>query len=147
MNRIVTAKEGITLSNGMHLPYNTLISSAITPQHMDPALFPNPEEFNPRRFLDRDSIKLGSVSKAAFTATSPEYLFFGLGSHACPGRFFAANEIKTMIIFLLGQYDVRLPPGTKRPENMRRGESQMPNVMAQLEVRLKPKAERLVFWE
>jgi len=30
---------------------------------------------------------------------------FGYGEHACPGRFFASNEIKIALIHLLLKYD------------------------------------------
>ncbi|KAI7784792.1 cytochrome p450 [Diaporthe eres] len=36
---------------------------------------------------------------------------FGHGAHACPGRFFAANEVKIALAHLLMKYDWRLPEG------------------------------------
>lgn len=42
---------------------------------------------------------------------SPDSLEFGHGSHACPGRFFAMNVIKSTLIPLLLDYDLRLPDG------------------------------------
>lgn len=38
---------------------------------------------------------------------------FGHGTHACPGRFFAANEVKIALIFTLLNYDWKLPEGVK----------------------------------
>lgn len=43
-----------------------------------------------------------------FVATSPTYLGFGHGRHACPGRFFAANELKLLIAYLLTRYDIQM---------------------------------------
>ena len=40
---------------------------------------------------------------------------FGFGRHACPGRFFAANEIKLILARLLLDYDIRMPPGVTEP--------------------------------
>ncbi|KAF3803842.1 Cytochrome P450 monooxygenase ausG [Colletotrichum gloeosporioides] len=40
-----------------------------------------------------------------FVSISPEILSFGHGKHACPGRFFASNEIKSALIHLLMKYD------------------------------------------
>lgn len=40
---------------------------------------------------------------------SPSSLEFGHGSHACPGRFFATNVIKSILIPFLLDYDLRLP--------------------------------------
>lgn len=36
---------------------------------------------------------------------------FGYGKHACPGRFFAANEIKVIVINLLRKYDIETRQG------------------------------------
>jgi cytochrome P450 len=33
-----------------------------------------------------------------------------IGQHACPGRFFASNEIKIALTFLLIKYEMRFPP-------------------------------------
>ncbi|EXJ93891.1 hypothetical protein A1O1_02284 [Capronia coronata CBS 617.96] len=43
-----------------------------------------------------------------FIATSPTYLGFGHGRHACPGRFFAANELKLLIAYLVMRYDIQM---------------------------------------
>ncbi|TFY60306.1 hypothetical protein EVG20_g7469 [Dentipellis fragilis] len=59
----------------------------------------------------------GQGYKAALAATQPEYLSFGHGKHACPGRFFAAVELKAMLAHVVLTYDVRFPPGTGRPPN------------------------------
>ncbi len=39
---------------------------------------------------------------------------FGFGRHACPGRFFAANEIKLVLAQLLLNYDMKLPEGAEK---------------------------------
>ena len=46
---------------------------------------------------------------------SPDSLEFGHGSHACPGRFFATNVIKSTLVPLLLDYDLRLPNGEGNP--------------------------------
>ncbi|KAI8144566.1 cytochrome P450 [Fennellomyces sp. T-0311] len=54
-------------------------------------------EFHPYRFLNtgRPSTKVGD-----------DYLVFGEGKHACPGRWFAIQEIKTIVSILLRDYIV-----------------------------------------
>ncbi|KAK1499410.1 ent-kaurene oxidase [Colletotrichum cuscutae] len=48
---------------------------------------------------------------------------FGFGRHACPGRFFAATEIKMLIARLLLEYDIRMPEGVmERYKNIVRGD-------------------------
>ena len=36
---------------------------------------------------------------------------FGYGEHACPGRFFASNEMKVALSFLLLNYDWKAGSG------------------------------------
>lgn len=38
------------------------------------------------------------------------------GEHACPGRFFAANEIKVLMVYTLMSYDIKFPPSTPIPQ-------------------------------
>ncbi|RAH58518.1 cytochrome P450 monooxygenase [Aspergillus piperis CBS 112811] len=51
------------------------------------------------------------ASQAQPVTTAPENLASGHGKHACPGRFFAANEVKIVFIFLLLRYDWKLLEG------------------------------------
>jgi cytochrome P450 len=41
---------------------------------------------------------------------------FGLGDHACPGRFFVANEMKIALAVLLLRYDWKFDPDFGIPE-------------------------------
>ena len=53
---------------------------------------------------------------------------FGYGRHACPGRFFAANEIKLIFSRILLEYDLRMPDGiTERYPNIETGTDAMPD--------------------
>jgi cytochrome P450 len=57
-----------------------------------------------------------------------------IGKHACPGRFFAGNELKSMLVYLILNYDFKTVDGV-RPANMTIGSTIMPNLMASLEFR------------
>jgi cytochrome P450 len=53
---------------------------------------------------------------------------FGFGRHACPGRFFAANEIKLIVARLLMDFDIKMPEGrTERFENIAMSGNIMPD--------------------
>lgn len=71
---------------------------------VNPELHPNIEKYDIYCFL-RMREELGNANKAQLVATSPNHLSFGHGMHACPGRFFAANEIKIALSYHLMKYD------------------------------------------
>ncbi|KAL6859810.1 hypothetical protein ACO1O0_003834 [Amphichorda felina] len=106
-----------TLSNGQVIPSGTMIEVPAVAVNSDPEVFPGPLEFDPLRFyrLRQSARAQGSVEGAAlnqFVSVSQNSLTFGYGRHACPGRFFAANEIKMILANVLLEYDVRMPEGT-----------------------------------
>ncbi|KAI0865730.1 cytochrome P450 [Xylaria cubensis] len=53
-----------------------------------------------------------------FTSIGDTNQNFGLGKHACPGRFFAAQEIKLILSYLLLNYEIKLRDGEARPKPM-----------------------------
>jgi len=40
------------------------------------------------------------------TTTSADFVVFGLGRHACPGRFFAFHELKCTISHLVRNFEI-----------------------------------------
>ena len=67
---------------------------------MDPKIYPEPEKFDASRFLSMRQ-QPGQENNFQFVSTSPEHILFGLGQHACPGRFFAAKSVALRILFVL----------------------------------------------
>ncbi|KAI6103989.1 hypothetical protein EDD16DRAFT_279218 [Pisolithus croceorrhizus] len=53
-------------------------------------------------------------------AVKENYLASGCGKHACPGRFLAADELKTMLAYVLISYDVKFEGRNTRPNKARR---------------------------
>ena len=85
----------------------------------DPSIYPSPDTFDPRRFL-RLRQQPGHENNHQLVSTSPDHLGFGHGTHACPGRFLAANEAKVALSHLLLMYEFRLPDGVaERPKEVR----------------------------
>ncbi|ETS75628.1 hypothetical protein PFICI_12572 [Pestalotiopsis fici W106-1] len=113
MNRFV--EQEVTLSDGTVLPRGSRIN--VMTNFMDPKVYAAPEEFDPARFL-RLREQPGSENAWQFVTTNPEHMLFGHGQHACPGRFFAANEVKIALCHMLLKYDWRLVPGETRPQEM-----------------------------
>jgi cytochrome P450 len=109
MRRFVT--KDITLHDGTQLPEGSAIGIS-TSLMSDPAVYENPEKFDGYRFL-KLAQKNQQSRNCSFVATSREHLAFGLGQHACPGRFFAANALKIALCHLLLKYEWKLLDGSK----------------------------------
>jgi len=83
------------------------------------------QTFDPFRFSrirnanDPDPIGYKSPEQYQFVSVSKENLNWGFGRNACPGRFFAANEIKLILASILLDFDLAMPEGRKeRFENV-----------------------------
>jgi len=98
---------------GWDLPAGTLVSPSIYLAHRDPVAWPDPERFDPTRFLD------ARISPYA-------YLPFGGGARRCIGMAFALYEMRVVLATMLARFRVRPAPGVRiRPR--RRGVSMAPS--------------------
>lgn len=80
---------------GYELEPETLLLSCIYLTHQRPELYPEPKQFNPERFLNRQF--------------SPyEYLPFGGGSRRCLGLALAQAEMKLVLATVLSQWQLAL---------------------------------------
>lgn len=122
----VVHPEGIRLPvSNVHVPQGTMITVPMEPIHYDEQIYPQARTFNPFRFADPTNVSNiidsfttkedleaaakedATERKAKSTATLDDaFLGFGFGRHACPGRFFALNEMKVFIAHMLLNYDV-----------------------------------------
>ncbi|EJD49234.1 cytochrome P450 [Auricularia subglabra TFB-10046 SS5] len=101
MNR--KALQDFTFSNGITIKRGQSICIASRPTHFDESIYTNAAAFDAFRFC-------ADTENAAnrLVATSTQFLSFGTGKHACPGRFWAANELKALMAYMLVHYDVRM---------------------------------------
>ncbi|KAF4556517.1 Cytochrome P450-like protein 93 [Elsinoe fawcettii] len=112
--------EDYKLSDGFVIPAHTTIGIPTAALNMDPDLYPDPEIFDGFRFEKiRQHGDTTSAARAQYAASNSSSMSFGFGRHACPGRWFAANEIKAIMAHLLLNYDFKFPPGvTERPKSV-----------------------------
>lgn len=109
--------EDLRLSNGLVLKKGTRLN--VDNRRMsDPDIYENPETYDPYRFHKMRS-KPGRENASQLVSTSPDHLGFGHGEHSCPGRFFAANEIKVALCHILLKYDWKLAPETDTSPDMK----------------------------
>ncbi|KAI8648050.1 Gibberellin cluster-C20-oxidase [Fusarium sp. Ph1] len=115
MRRYVT--EDITLSSGLVLAKGTRLN--VDNRSLNDAnIYENPDVYNPYRFLEMRS-EPQKYHMAQLVSTSSNHLGFGHGEHSCPGRFFAANEIKVALCHILVNYDWKLAPETETKPDTR----------------------------
>lgn len=63
-------------------------------------------------------------------------LNFGYGVHACPGRFFASQEIKLLMLYFLRNYDIKLADeAAGRPANIIKEFQVSPDVTKEVLIR------------
>ncbi|KAK2606638.1 hypothetical protein N8I77_005372 [Diaporthe amygdali] len=101
------AQEDVKFEDGTVVPKGAYIMIYPLPLG-NPELYPEPEKFDGYRFL-RAREEPNAENKYQSVTTGTDFTFFGHGTHACPGRFLATNEIKLLVIYLLLHYDWELP--------------------------------------
>ena len=124
----------LRFSDGTEIPAGTSIAVPMLAPLQDPELYSNPSTYDPYRFArlragqSEDPLNYASKELYQFISVTKENMAFGYGRHACPGRFFAANEIKMICARIILDYDIKLPDGvTCRYPNVVRGSSVTPD--------------------
>ncbi|KAE9569318.1 Cytochrome P450 monooxygenase [Colletotrichum fructicola] len=109
MSRVAT--RPVTLPNGLQLQTGERCVADLG-RMIDPTVYENPDQFDGYRFVRMRGTP-GLDAQAHLVSTSPEHIGFGHGKHACPGRFFAGNELKIALAHIIMKYDWQLTPGYK----------------------------------
>lgn len=125
-----------TFSDGTTVPAGTFLGVPTTATHSDPANYPTPEAFDPTRFLpSADADKESVRGPQHFASTSPSWIAFGHGKSACPGRFFAVAEMKSMLAHLVHDYDIQAETPGVRPKDRLMGITNFPDPNAKVLLR------------
>ncbi|KAK8781172.1 hypothetical protein V5799_017487 [Amblyomma americanum] len=95
--RFITAAAD-TEYKGNFIPKGSVILANIAAVHMNPDIWNDPDEFNPRRFLKEDGSSL---------ITKPEQLIpFSIGRRMCPGETLATVEVFLYLTTLLQKFSI-----------------------------------------
>jgi len=121
-----------TLHNGCAIPAGTTLCTSLLDGHYDETFYKDPYEFDPLRFVKMRSEEKTKTARLQMVSTSTTSLVFGHGRHACPGRFFAAAEIKLMVAHVVMEYDMKLDPEGIRPNDALFGLTRTPNPTAKV---------------
>jgi len=113
----IVQKDPITLSDGKVLPPGAQLCIASYETSKDTANIPQ-QDFDGFRYYRQRQQSEREAQKHQFASTDKNHLHFGAGHNACPGRWFAANQLKMIIGELLLNYDMKFLEGHGRPENV-----------------------------
>jgi cytochrome P450 len=127
MQRLVIGPKGVTTTNGLHLPYRSLLATSTCSIHHDDDVYKDAMTYKAFRFCQPEGPSLPIVT------TSDQFLAFGHGRHACPGRFFAAVELKLLMAYILMNYDVKRLE--TRPKNFVMSATILPPMKATISVK------------
>ncbi|RHZ73199.1 hypothetical protein Glove_232g78 [Diversispora epigaea] len=95
--------KSYTLKNGMNIPKGRMVQSCLKDIQCNTTAYrPESNSFLPYH---------GAENNLQAVKIEKNYLIFGSGKHACPGRFFAVNEIKICMHKLILNYHITTPSG------------------------------------
>jgi len=128
------ALHPFNLSDGTHIPTGTILQANLYGVYHDATIYPDPESFDAlRSYKLRKSTPEREHAKYLFTTSNKDSLGWGYGKHACPGRWFAENEIKLILATLVLKYDIQLADkDAGRPKNWQFGAQIMPDPMKEV---------------
>ncbi|KAL2819035.1 cytochrome P450 [Aspergillus cavernicola] len=113
--------DGVETDAGLKLPKGSIFSFLSQPVHVDEDKYEDPLKYDPFRFSRAREAAVDSTTSntMSFVSTSADYLPFGHGKHACPGRFLIDSELKMIMAYVLTNYEIKFPEeyGDKRPAN------------------------------
>ncbi|KAF9535150.1 cytochrome P450 [Crepidotus variabilis] len=128
------AVQDYRFSDGTTVPVGTKLTVNLN-SHTSELFFENPTTFDGFRFVQLKERRLSSGNtekRFDMVTTGVDSLAFGHGKHACPGRYFAASELKLMLSYVVMNYDVRTVKQGVRPEDLYVVDMRVPNPTAEL---------------
>uniref|UniRef100_F6ZBI1 Cytochrome P450 2U1 n=1 Tax=Monodelphis domestica TaxID=13616 RepID=F6ZBI1_MONDO len=94
-----------TTLQGYTIPKGTMIIANLWAIHRDPAIWENPKNFSPERFLDEE----GQLIKRE------HFIPFGIGKRVCMGEQLAKMELFLMFVSLMQNFIFTFPKDAKKP--------------------------------
>ncbi|KAL0575654.1 hypothetical protein V5O48_006310 [Marasmius crinis-equi] len=115
--------------DGTVVPAGARVAAAGHYAHTNEETYPTPSDFVPFRFAEMEHPEnTKRHGHDQMVTTTPDWLLFGGGKHACPGRFFAVTKLKVMFAHLILNYDVKFrQDGAGFPPAVQFGSVMSPN--------------------
>ncbi|KAH3358247.1 Dihydroorotase [Aspergillus fumigatus] len=131
MGRI--AQSDMHLSDGLRIPRGTTLMVSAHAM-WEPEIYPDPRRYDGYRFYKLRQVP-GQEGQHQLVSATEKHMGFGYGKHACPGRFFAAAEIKVALCHILLKYDLEHRGGGPPPRVWNQGIHLFPDPTARIRVR------------
>ncbi|KAL6918744.1 hypothetical protein FSST1_002770 [Fusarium sambucinum] len=132
----VMQPAGITLKDyGIHLPLGSRIGVSAWGVHYDEDIYPNAYTYDAFRHMQFSQEKEKPSNTHLMVSPSENYLSFGYGKHACPGRQFASALLKIFLAHVAANYDFEQVDN--KPGFFNLGHLPTPPVEAKLRMRRK----------
>ena len=110
------ALKDFTFSDGTTIPRGTTVCVPRSVPHLNDKVYEDPLKFDGFRFSKM--LESSTKTNVGIISSSLDHLPFGLGRHICPGRYFAACELKLILAHVVMTYDVKLEIEGVRPQDM-----------------------------
>jgi cytochrome P450 len=88
--------------DGRLIPKGSLIFANIWAMLRDPEVFPDPERFDPERYLKK-------VNEETARRRDPRGFIFGFGRRRCPGAYLVESSVWLMLATMLATLDIENP--------------------------------------
>ncbi|XP_055954114.1 cytochrome P450 3A8-like isoform X1 [Argiope bruennichi] len=114
---------------GITIPKGMIVSIPVFAIHRDPKLWPDPELYNPDRFMPEEKAKRDPYS----------YIPFGAGPRNCVGMRFALTQIKVCLAHIIATFKISRCPQTKVPLEFNMGQQgllQPKEIVVQFDIRI-----------
>jgi cytochrome P450 len=87
---------------GRLIPRGSLIFANVWAMLRDPEVFPDPERFDPERYLEK-------VDEETARQRDPRVFVFGFGRRRCPGAHLVESSVWLMLATMLATLDIEKP--------------------------------------
>ncbi|KAJ7772406.1 cytochrome P450 [Mycena metata] len=123
--RLNPGATGFRFTDGIILLHGALVYVTSRAIHYDEVNYENSTKFDGFR-VAQERVEYTAnhdpsqdIFKRQMITTAVDHLPFGNGRQACPGRFFAATELKAMLAHLVVNYDIKAEvEGVRPPDAM-----------------------------
>lgn len=88
--------------DGCLIPRGSLVFANIWAMLRDPEVFPDPERFDPGRYLEK-------VDEETARRRDPRMFVFGFGRRRCPGAHLVESSVWLMLAAMLATLDIEKP--------------------------------------